>query len=44
MRDNKDIEKMLLNNSSYEEIMKTKIENEFKQELKTANKKRNKKC
>ena len=43
MRDNKDIEKMLLNNSSYEEIVKTKIENEFKQELKTVNKKRNKK-
>lgn len=43
MKENKDIEKMLLNNSSYEAIMKSKLEQEFKQELRIANRKNNKK-
>ncbi len=42
MKENKDIEKMLLNNSSYEAIMKTKVEQEFKQELRNAQKQKKK--
>ena len=33
MKSNKDIEKILLNDSAYEKMVKTKIEREFKQEL-----------
>ncbi len=43
MKGNKDIEKMLLNNASYEAIMKSKLEQEFTQELKKTKNKSGKK-
>lgn len=42
MKSNKDIEKILLNDSAYEKMVKTKIEREFKQELALAKQMRNK--
>ncbi len=36
MKENKDIEKILLNDSAYEKMVKNKIEREFKQELEAA--------
>ena len=42
MKENKDIEKILLNDSAYEKMVKTKIEREFKKELELAKKMRNK--
>ncbi len=38
MKENKDIEKILLNDSAYEKMVKTKIEREFKKELELAKK------
>ena len=42
MKENKDIEKILLNDSAYEKMVKSKIEREFKQELAFAKNTRNK--
>ena len=33
MKENKEIEKILLNDSAFENMLKTKVENDFKQEL-----------
>lgn len=38
MKENKDIEKILLNDQAYEKMLKTKIEKEFKQELENGKK------
>ncbi len=42
MKENKDIEKILLNDSAYNEMVKSKIEQEFRQELESAKKLQNK--